>query len=120
MSAETIAVRRKTGFIDEEDEKREKLTLKSSDVDGQQSIKREHVKVVSALAQVASAQWLLILGLIFGGCCSNVFALEAIVRYVCTFMTLLFQVLTKSNYREHPTAGIRADCSHFVDNYKLT
>ncbi|KAK9379033.1 UAA transporter [Kockiozyma suomiensis] len=86
MSAETIAVRRKTGFIDEEDEKREKLTLKSSDVDGQQSIKREHVKVVSALAQVASAQWLLILGLIFGGCCSNVFALEAIVR-------------------EHPTAG---------------
>lgn len=35
--------------------------------------------VASSVAQVTFAQWSLILALIFGGCCSNVFTLEAIV-----------------------------------------
>lgn len=35
--------------------------------------------VVSSVAQVTLGQWGLILALIFGGCCSNVFTLEAIV-----------------------------------------
>lgn len=34
---------------------------------------------ISALTQIALKDWILIIGLIFGGCCSNVFTLEKIV-----------------------------------------
>lgn len=34
---------------------------------------------LSALTQIAIRDWLLIIGLIFGGCCSNVFTLEKVV-----------------------------------------
>jgi UDP-xylose/UDP-N-acetylglucosamine transporter B4 len=50
----------------------------------------------SAVTQLAIKEWLTILGLIFGGCCSNVFTLEKIVTHnpeagtVVTFFQFLF------------------------------
>lgn len=50
----------------------------------------------SAVSQLAIKEWLTILGLIFGGCCSNVFTLEKIVTHnpeagnVVTFFQFLF------------------------------
>ncbi|KAK9477324.1 UAA transporter [Lipomyces japonicus] len=54
------------------------------------------VNVPAAAAQVTAAQWVVIASLIFGGCCSNVFALEAIVKEdpkagnLITFIQFLF------------------------------
>ncbi|CCH40911.1 UDP-N-acetylglucosamine transporter yea4 [Wickerhamomyces ciferrii] len=54
---------------------------------------------LSAITQIAIKDWLLILGLIFGGCCSNVFTLEKIVTTnpdsgnIVTFAQFLFIAL---------------------------
>lgn len=37
-------------------------------------------QAVSGLARATFAEWTLIFALIFGGCCSNVFALEMVVK----------------------------------------
>ncbi|ANB16028.1 Yea4p [Sugiyamaella lignohabitans] len=53
-------------------------------------------ELTKAIGQVTFNQWVLILSLIFGGCCSNVFALESIVReapnsgHLITFVQFLF------------------------------
>ncbi|KAK7207529.1 UAA transporter [Myxozyma melibiosi] len=92
MSANTIPANRKTGFIDTVDEKEAKSFSSTASPIG----KGQLVKAASAVAQIASAQWILILGLIFGGCCSNVFTLEAIVQEntnagnLITFIQFLF------------------------------
>jgi UDP-xylose/UDP-N-acetylglucosamine transporter B4 len=54
------------------------------------------MRSVTAVGQIAMKEWALILGLIFGGCCSNVFTLEKIVTdnpesgNVVTFFQFLF------------------------------
>ncbi|KAK9465920.1 UAA transporter [Lipomyces arxii] len=56
----------------------------------------EVTSAATAYLQVGLAQWTVILGLIFGGCCSNVFTLEAIVNEdphagnLITFVQFLF------------------------------
>ena len=46
---------------------------------GQKSAFNSWTKLVTVQATVP--QWIAIIGLIFGGCCSNVFSLEAIIQY---------------------------------------
>ncbi|CDR46062.1 CYFA0S21e01904g1_1 [Cyberlindnera fabianii] len=51
---------------------------------------------VQAVGQLAAKEWIAVIGLIFGGCCSNVFTLEKIVTHnpesgnVVTFFQFLF------------------------------
>ncbi|KAJ8103175.1 UAA transporter [Lipomyces tetrasporus] len=58
--------------------------------------KTSGTSVAKAYLQLGAAQWALILAMIFGGCCSNVFTLEAIVKEdpragnLITFVQFLF------------------------------
>lgn len=58
--------------------------------------KTTEMSTAGAVSQLAVREWLTIIGLIFGGCCSNVFTLEKIVTHnpeagnVVTFFQFLF------------------------------
>ncbi|KAJ2308395.1 golgi uridine diphosphate-N- acetylglucosamine transporter [Coemansia sp. RSA 2706] len=69
---------------------------------------------VGAVAAVLLSEWVPVLGLIFGGCCTNVFALESLVRSVpksgnlITFAQFFFITLVTLPSQLTSSGGLRA------------
>lgn len=71
------------GFPETASGVRQRVTEPSSGSDQTKTgeIKTGHVKeTIAAGSQIVLGQWLVMVGLIFGGCCSNVFTLESIIK----------------------------------------
>jgi hypothetical protein len=58
--------------------------------------------------QATLPEWIAILSLIFGGCCSNVFSLEAIIQYVAIILFKLTSVKrrAKHGYGSHSARSL--------------
>ncbi len=60
-------------------EKKESNKIVQHDIDTNSALSSKTKTIVAAATQITISQCLMILGLIFGGCCSNVFTLESII-----------------------------------------
>ncbi|KAK9456526.1 UAA transporter family-domain-containing protein [Dipodascopsis uninucleata] len=65
---------------DTTDESLEKLEQTTDDALQTSEDRNKHINIITIALQTGFSDWLVILSLIFGGCCSNVFTLEAIIK----------------------------------------